>query len=218
MYAVLLDFNGTMFFDTRFHMEAWSQIYRELHPEDPKPLDPRFICGPRNQAILKKMAPWLSEAECESYSERKEALYRQACGKNPSGVHLVAGAETFLQTLQDRGIPFALATASIAANIDFYFAAFGIGRWFQRENIVYDDGSYADKGAMHLEAARRLNVKLSDCLIVEDSVTAITLAKQNGAGCIVAIGENGDPTEPLKLGADHYIGSFSEFDYQWLEH
>ena len=38
MHAVLLDFNGTMFFDTRFHMEAWSKIYHELHPEDKSPL------------------------------------------------------------------------------------------------------------------------------------------------------------------------------------
>ena len=56
MKAVLLDFNGTMFFDTRFHMQAWSEIYRELHPEATEPLDPRLICGPRNEVILQGMA------------------------------------------------------------------------------------------------------------------------------------------------------------------
>ena len=48
MHAVLLDFNGTMFFDTRFHMEAWSKIYHELHPEDKSPLASTKICGPCN--------------------------------------------------------------------------------------------------------------------------------------------------------------------------
>ena len=56
MHAVLLDFNGTMFFDTRFHMEAWSEIYHELHPEDPNPLDPKLICGPCNESIIQNMA------------------------------------------------------------------------------------------------------------------------------------------------------------------
>ena len=60
MHAVLLDFNGTMFFDTRFHMEAWSKIYHELHPEDKSPLASTKICGPCNDVILKNMAPWRS--------------------------------------------------------------------------------------------------------------------------------------------------------------
>ena len=82
---------------------------------------------------------------------------------------------------------------------------------------MYDDGSYADKGEMHLEAARRLGVPFSECLVIEDSVTAIALAKRNGAGRIVGVGETADGPELLALGADHYIHDFTEFDYGWLE-
>ena len=67
MHAVLLDFNGTMFFDTHFHMEAWSKIYHELHPEDKSPLASTKICGPCNDVILKNMAPWLTPAERQQY-------------------------------------------------------------------------------------------------------------------------------------------------------
>ena len=216
MKAVLLDFNGTMFFDTRFHMEAWAEIYRELHPDDTKPLDPGLICGPCNEAILHNVAPWLTGDEFRQFSERKEALYRAVCRRNPDGVHLVKGTEKFLQTLQEKGIPFALASASIQANIDFYFDTFPIGKWLKKEDVVFDDGSYADKGAMHLEAARRLNVPFSDVLVIEDSPSAIALAKHNGAGQIVAIGETGDGSELLQLGADHFIHDFTEFDLIWL--
>ena len=82
---------------------------------------------------------------------------------------------------------------------------------------MYDDGSYADKGEMHLEAARKLGVPFSECLVIEDSVTAIALAKRNGAGRLVGIGETADGSELLALGADHYIHDFTEFDYGWLE-
>ena len=163
MHAVLLDFNGTMFFDTRFHMEAWSKIYHELHPEDKSPLASTKICGPCNDVILKNMAPWLTPAERQQYSEKKEALYREACRNDPASLHLVAGAEELLQGLQKRGIPFALASASIKANVDFYFDSFPIGHWLKQQDVVYDDGSYADKGEMHLEAARRLGVPFSEC-------------------------------------------------------
>ena len=166
MHAVLLDFNGTMFFDTHFHMEAWSKIYHELHPEDKSPLASTKICGPCNDVILKNMAPWLTPAERQQYSEKKEALYREACRSDPASLHLVAGAEELLQGLQKRGIPFALASASIKANVDFYFDAFPIGHWLKQQDVVYDDGSYADKGEMHLEAARRLGVPFSELSLI----------------------------------------------------
>ena len=69
---------------------------------------------------------------------------------------------------------------------------------------------------MHMEAARRLNVDLSDCLLTEDSPGSIAHAKRLGAGCIVAVGESATPAKLLELGADYYIRDFSEFDYSWL--
>ena len=62
-----------------------------------------------------------------------------------------------------------------------------------------------------------LGVPFSECLVIEDSVTAIALAKRNGAGRLVGIGETADGSELLALGADHYIHDFTEFDYGWLE-
>ena len=58
-----------------------------------------------------------------------------------------------------------------------------------------------NKGEMHLEAARRLNVPFAECMVIEDSVAAITLAKRNGAGQIVAIGEKADGSDLIQLGA-----------------
>jgi beta-phosphoglucomutase-like phosphatase (HAD superfamily) len=218
MYAVLLDFNGTMFFDTSLHMEAWSKIYQELYPDDPAPLDTRRVCGATNVDVLKDTAPWLTDEQCRWYSVHKEALYRQACLDSPEKLHLAHMAEPFLDELQGRGIPFALASASIMDNIEFYFDVFGLGRWFQKENVVYDDGTYPNKGAMHLEAARRLNGDIRDCLLIEDSPHAIELAAENGAGCIVAIGDTASPAQLKRLGAHHYIRDFSEFDPAWLDH
>jgi beta-phosphoglucomutase-like phosphatase (HAD superfamily) len=197
-------------------LEAWSKIYRGLHPEDTAPLDTARFCGPCNDAILKNLAPWLTAEERGQYSAQKEALYRQACLDNPEDLHLVAGAEAFFEMLQKAGVPFILASASIKPNIDFFFETFSLGKWLRREDVVYDDGTYPDKGAMHLEAARRLNVDIADCLLIEDSPSSIALAKRNGAGCIVALGNTAPASQLLSLGADHYISDFTEFDYTWL--
>ena len=217
MRAVLLDFNGTMIFDSSLHAEAWSKIYQDLCPEDAKPLDSSVACGPNNDTILKNMAPHLTPSERAEWSEKKEALYRRACKTKPEIVHLVLGTEEFLQYLRDAGIPYGLASASIKSNIDFFFEVFGLDRWFDKDQVVYDDGTYPNKGAMHLEAARRLNVDLADCLLVEDSPGSISHAKQNGAGCIVAIGNSAPMPVLFECGADHYMKDFSEFDCAWLQ-
>ena len=197
MFAVLLDFNGTMFFDSSLHMEAWSKIYQELYPQSTTPPDTSLFCGPRNDEILKNMAPWLDPQQRQWYSEKKEELYRNACVSNPEITHLVNGTEAFLQLLLEKGVPFGLASASIKANIDFFFDIFGLDRWFRKEDVVYDDGTYPNKGAMHLEAARRLGVDFAECMVIEDSISSIRQARQNGAGCIVAVG-NTAPASDLQ--------------------
>ena len=215
MYAVLLDFNGTMFFDTSLHMEAWSKIYQELYPQSTVPPDTKLFCGPRNDEILKNMAPWLDAQQRELYSEKKEELYRLACKNHPEITHLVNGIEAFLLLLQEKGVPFGLASASIKANIDFFFEIFGLDRWFCKADVVYDDGTYPNKGAMHLEAARRLGVDFADCMVIEDSLSSIQQAKHNGAGCIVAVADAA--SAPVYQGLAHHImADFTEFDPTWL--
>ena len=215
MYTVLLDFNGTMFFDSSLHLEAWSRIYHELHPQGAADPDTKLFCGPRNDEILKNMAPWLDASQRDYYSEKKEELYRFACLANPEITHLVNGTQAFLQLLREKGVPFGLASASIKANIDFFFDTFDLGQWFKRDDVVYDDGTYPNKGAMHLEAARRLGVSLSDCMVIEDSLSSIKQARMNGAGCIVAVGNTASESQ-LKGLADYRISDFSEFDIDWL--
>ena len=216
MFAVLLDFNGTMFFDSSLHMEAWSKIYHELYPQSAAPPDTKLFCGPRNDDILKNMAPWLTEDERELYSEKKEELYRLACLSNPEITHLANGIPAFLRLLREKGVPFGLASASIKANIDFFFDIFGLDRWFRKEDVVYDDGTYPNKGAMHLEAARRLGVDFADCMVIEDSLSSIRQARQNGAGCIVAVGGTASASELQGL-VHHIMADFTEFDPAWLE-
>ena len=217
MFAVLLDFNGTMFFDSSLHLEAWSKIYRELYPSCSASPDTKLFCGPRNDEILKNMAPWLDARQRELYSEKKEELYRSACKANPEITHLANGTQAFLRQLQEKGIPFGLASASIKANIDFFFEVFGLDQWFRREDVVYDDGTYSNKGAMHLEAARRLGVPLADCMVIEDSLSSVRQARENGAGCIVAVGQTAAASELRNL-ADYWIADFTEFDFSWLAH
>ena len=158
----------------------------------------------------------MPRAEREQCSVHKEALYRSICRKNPDKLHLIKGAEELLQYMKEHDCPYILASASIQANIDFYFETFHLERWLNKETCVYDDGTYDNKGEMHLEAARRLGADISECIVVEDSLNAIKYARNNKAGMIVAIGSENTHPDLIQAGADHCINDFTEFDYEWL--
>lgn len=217
MKAVIIDFNGTLFMDTEFHTKAWQAIYKELHPNEDDGPDGSFYCGPRNDVLIERIAPWLSAQERQEVSRHKEAMYRQMCRENSEQVQLVTGTAEFLNKLKECKIPFILASASIEENIDFYFETFALERWFDKETTVYDDGSYADKGEMHKEAARRLGIDISECIVIEDSASAITHAKEVGAGCIVAIGTEENRKEMIQLPIDYFISDFTEWKFEWMK-
>lgn len=216
MKAVILDFNGTMIFDSALHVKAWTEIYYRLHPNDTSPFDASLVCGPNNDSILQAMAPQLTPAHRAEWSEEKEALYRAIASSAAEPVGLVDGVEGFLQYLQEQKIPYGLASASIKSNIDYYFEVYGLDRWFKKDQVVYDDGTYAHKGAMHLECARRLGVHIRDCLLIEDSAGSVAHAKAAGAGRVIAIGISAPKQKLLSVGADHYMADFTEFDHSWL--
>lgn len=58
---------------------------------------------------------------------------------------LAPGAPDFLDFLQERKVPFTIATASDKENVDFYFEHLGIGKWFDYDRIVYNNGQIKGK-------------------------------------------------------------------------
>lgn len=191
MKAVIFDFNGTLFDDTRFHLEAWRRFIRDkLHVEfSEQELRRRFL-GPNNSQILPAIfGESLTEEESEALSREKEALYRAVVRSDPENLRLMDGAPELFDLLVERDIPFALATASILDNVNFYLEELNLKKWFTLDRIVYDEGKLPSKPdpAFYLEAMRRLNVRGQDCIIAEDSIFGIRAAAAAGAGRIVAI-------------------------------
>ena len=57
-----------------------------------------------------------------------------------------------------------ICSASIKANIDFFFEVFNLARWFMYEKVVYDDGSYPDKIRMYQQACHHLGLDPAMCV------------------------------------------------------
>ena len=61
-----------------------------------------------------------------------------------------------------------------------------------------------------------MGVDLSECIVIEDSPSAISHAKENGAGSIIAVGNEAVKGRENELGIDHFVHDFTEVDFEWF--
>ena len=199
--GVIFDFNGTLFFDNDKHILAWGEISKMLRGKGitEEELLEHFNGVPNQKIVTYLLGREGIAEEVEKYSQLKEEFYRRFCLEDQENFHLVDGAAEFFNYLKEKEIPFTIASASIKANIDFFVKEFKLAKWINPEDIVYDDGSYENKVAMFLDAAKKLGVDIKDCMIVEDSVSGIYSAYLAGCRNIMVIDSSGKAEEYKSL-------------------
>lgn len=189
--GIIFDFNGTLFFDSEKHIEAWREFSKRVRKQAFTDDEMReYMFGRTNEDILayligKKPDPQM----VETLGKEKEALYREMCRQDQQNTVLAPGATKFLDFLKENNIPMTIATMSEKDNVDFYIEEFNLDKWFDLDKIVYADGKIAGKPApdIYLKASRILGLKPSDCIVVEDAVSGIEAARSAGIGKIIAI-------------------------------
>lgn len=191
MKGILFDFNGTLFNDTHLHRQAWHNFFLKNFGWDFSDEEIMRRClGPSNDDIFKDFFDGkLSRAEMDELAEKKEIEYRTAVKSDLANMNLIEGAPEMLDMLVEKGIPFALATASPISNILFYLEDLGLKRWFTIDKIVFEEGKLPSKPnpAFYIEAANRIGLTPEECLIVEDSPTGIQAAINAKAQRIIAL-------------------------------
>ena len=217
MKGIIFDFNGTLYWDSKLHYDAWreySKILRGYEFTTQEMQEKMF--GHTNEDIIEyAIGKKPSKELVEKYAKEKEALYRKQCLMDKANFHLAPGAIEFLDFLKEKNIPRTIATMSEWDNVEFYIKEFHLGRWFEVDKIVYSDGTIPRKPApdIFLIAAERIGLKPEDCIVVEDAYAGIKAAKAAGIGKIIAI-TSMETSEFYKQmpEVDSIIKNFNEFD------
>ena len=217
MKGIIFDFNGTLYWDSKLHYDAWrefSKILRGHSFTDEEMRDKMF--GHTNADIIEYAIGKKPSVEMvEKYAKQKEAFYREQCLLNKDALKLASGAIGFLDFLKENNIPRTIATMSEWDNVEFYIKTFNLEKWFDLDKIVYSDGTIPGKPApdIFLIASKNINLNPKDCLVVEDAIAGINSAKNAGIGKIIAIASQ-EPIEFYKKidGISQIIKSFDEID------
>ncbi len=190
MQSFIFDFNGTLFQDTEIHRQAWKRFMARYGFHITDETFDRYMCGPTNRVILGRFfGDILTENEYTRLSAEKEAVYRDIVLADPALQTLTPGAPQMLDMLAKRGIPCAIATASIRENVDFYMDVLHVRRWFDRDHIFFDAGGLPGKPdpAIYRLAMKKLGFTCEQTVVVEDSMAGIQSATGAGIRRIIAI-------------------------------
>lgn len=222
MQGIIFDFNGTLYWDSQLHYDAWrefSKILRGTEFTDEEMRDKMF--GHTNEDIIEYAIGRKPSYEMVSkYAYEKESLYRKRCLLDREKFKLAPGAVEFLDFLKENNIPMTIATMSEWDNVEFYIKEFHLEQWFDVDKIVYSNGIIPGKPApdIFMIAANKIGLSPKDCVVVEDAIAGIKSASAAGIGKIIAIAS----LEPIEFyknikEVNSIIKNFYEFDKTMFE-
>lgn len=214
--GLVFDFNGTIFWDTRFHNAAWDLMLprygKKSIPDEEKFI---HIHGHNNTDIFNYLFPGqLTPAEILTMAREKEQIYRDICVRHH--MELAPGLTTLLDYLKEHGIRRNIATASSRENIDFYFEHLDLSRWFDYDKVSYDDGTVKSKPdpELFLRAIDRLGLTPEETIVFEDSQTGLKAATAARPGKIIIV--NSDEDDYSSWPGYKIIRNYNEVDCSQL--
>ena len=214
--GILFDFNGTLFFDSELHIRAFKKYFTEHGKEEPTAefITKNIFGRPNPRIYSDNFNPNPTSEECEKFAEDKEGLYREFCLSSPELMKYTDGAVEMLDWLKAQDIPFCLATGCGIDNISFYVENMDLNRWFDKDNMVYFDGSFKGKPEpdTYLLAAKKLGLDPSECVVFEDGTSGILAARRAGAGAVIGVYEPSMPSPiTAEVSCDAIYHDFTEW-------
>ncbi|QMW01136.1 HAD family hydrolase [Spirosoma foliorum] len=214
MKAVIFDMDGVIVDTNPHHRIAW----REYYQRNGKTLSDddfvQYVSGKHNKDIVAHLFAnqTLNPDEVVRLSHEKEALFRELYR---SAITPVPGLIPFLKSLKEAGIHTAVATSAPVENLDFIMDALDIRSYFDallNESMVNHPKPDPE---IYEKAMAILDVKPSESVIFEDSMTGIQAAKASGA-FVVGMATTQTPDE-LRPFVNEVANDFTELSFERLQ-
>ena len=202
--AIIFDLDGVIISTDEYHYEAWKAIADKEGIYFDKEINNRLRGVSRMASldiILEKATKQYTDEEKEALASEKQEIYRKSLGKL-SYRSLSKDTIKAIRKLYEQG--YHLAIGSSSKNTRYILERLNITNAFD----FIADGTMISKTKpdpeVFLKAAEGLNLKPSECLVIEDAYAGIDAAK---AGGFIAIGI-GDASKYEK--ADYKIDQLSD--------
>lgn len=188
--AVLFDLDGVLADSEPIHLAAEQAMLAHYGAELSHAAKQQFV-GLSNAEIMRGLIDLFGlDADPGELATLKARYQRRLL---PELRGFAATAE-LVARLRTAGVPIAVASGSTRENIDASLAAVGLLEAFDVRVSAEEVAEGKPAPDIFLEAANRLGVPASGCVVIEDAVPGVRAARAAGMGC-VAIPTITDPLD-----------------------
>ncbi|MGD1823040.1 MAG: HAD family hydrolase [Pleomorphochaeta sp.] len=215
--AVIFDFNGTLFWDSEINFQSWynfikKNLKREYTREEYSTLNGRTTAETLEVLYNKKF----DKQTIDKLINEKDEEYLKILYNDKSSLSLAPGAEELLYNLKKNKIKIAIATSAHPSLMVEYEKIFKLSRFFERELIIANDGTYKSKPnpAIYIEALKRLKVEPKNSIVFEDTKSGIISAFNAQVEKIIAVNSIGCNIEIVNnlVETTSYITHFNQIN------
>jgi beta-phosphoglucomutase len=210
--GILFDMDGVLVDSEKFICQAaikmFSEIGAQVTPEDFLPFigtgEGRYIGG----VAEKYQIPFDQEVK----KKRTYEIYEQMI---QGELMPIPGVVKFISRLREHGLKIAVATSADERKMRVNLQEIGLPP--ESFDAVVTGKEVARKKPfpdIYLEAAKRIDVNIKDCIVVEDAVNGVQAAKSAGAVCLALTGSFS--REELSL-ADWIVADFTQISDKLFE-
>ena len=182
--AFLFDLNGTMVDDMNFHLDVWFDVItKDLGANLTREQVRSQMYGKNDEVLIRIFGESkFRQFNFEAISQAKEEKYQQVYKPYLS---LLPGLADFLEMAKEKKIKMAIGSAAPPFNVDFVLDNLNIRDYFQAVVSGVDVVESKPHPEVFLEAAKRLGIEPSSCLVFEDAPKGVEAAANAGMDCIV---------------------------------
>jgi HAD superfamily hydrolase (TIGR01509 family) len=211
--AVIFDMDGVIIDSEPIHYQMSMKYFSELglHIADE---EYNTFVGVGDKEIysrLKEKYGLKQEVDelVDAYQQRYIEYLNTSTDEKP-----ISGVELLIRDIHRRGFRIALGSSATRRNIEAVLGFFKLRHYFDEIVSGCEVGRSKPSPDIYIEAANRLGVEPSECIVIEDSTNGVMAAKLAGMKCVAYRNLNsGD--QDLSL-ADRLIESFEGLDTEGL--
>jgi len=205
--GVLWDMDGVLVDTGELHYISWKETLDKVGiPFDREVFRRTF--GMNNAGILEYLLGEKPENDfLQKISNQKEQIFRKSV---PGNVKVLPGVIPWLIRLHSAGAKMAVASSAPYANIEVLVDELRIRAYFQAMVSGAELPGKPDP-ATFLEAARKIGIEPSACVVVEDAIPGVLGANNAGMKCIAVTNTN---SRQALANADIIVDSLEELPEQ----
>jgi beta-phosphoglucomutase len=213
--GIIFDMDGVIIDSNPLHKKAWRTVFGEENISISEDDFTDFIFGTTGDSAIRALTKKdLTNEEVNRYNLAVDAEYRSMV-RQGSELEPVEGLYDFLQCILRSGHKTAVATSAPTENVDLVMDKFQLREYFHL--IVDKTGITHGKPhpEIYLKTLEQMNMRASQCIVFEDSLSGIKAAV--GAGIkVIGVTTSHSDDELKSAGAILTIRNFDEMSAEHI--